>query len=85
VRPTLDATSLGRERKEAVMQLALSHDERAILREILDESLSELRGEISATSRLNYRDELRVKKAVTEKVIAAIDRSFHEVERIGVT
>ena len=57
------------------MQLELSHEERATLREILDESLSDLRGEISATSRLTYREGLRVKKAVTEKVIAALDLS----------
>lgn len=59
--------------KEAVMPIDLSAEERTILRQVLDESLSELRLEIASTERLSYRDELRLRKVVIVKVIASLD------------
>lgn len=55
------------------MSLDLSDEERALLRDVLIVSLSELRLEIAGTDRLAYRDGLRSRKVVIEKVIAALE------------
>jgi hypothetical protein len=52
-----------------VIQIDLSHEEQALLRELLEVQLSELRMEIAGTDRLEFRDLLRDRKAVLMKVL----------------
>jgi hypothetical protein len=62
-----------------VLELNLDHEEREILVDLLETRLADLRMEIGRTSRLAYRDMLRKKKKVLEKVVAHFrgDRPYH--------
>ncbi|HSJ08110.1 MAG TPA: hypothetical protein VK936_15500 [Longimicrobiales bacterium] len=52
-----------------MIQLDLAADEQAILRELLETQLSDLRMEIAGTDSLDFRDHLRGRKAVLQKVL----------------
>ncbi|HEY7472465.1 MAG TPA: hypothetical protein VIE68_08975 [Gemmatimonadota bacterium] len=54
------------------MEIELDDEERQILRTILDSELADLRMEMSDTERKDFRDRLARRKAVIEKVIAAL-------------
>jgi len=56
-----------------VIQLELTGEERQILREVLASSLADLRMEIADTDRLAFRNELKVRKEVIAKALAALD------------
>ena len=56
-----------------MIQLELTKDECAILRDILQNDLSDLRMEIADTDRLAYREMLRERKRVLKKVLATLD------------
>lgn len=47
--------------------------ERKLLREMIDGMLSELRMEIADTDRLEYREMLRARKLVLQRMLDAID------------
>ncbi len=47
--------------------------ERKLLREMIDGMLSELRMEIADTDRLDYREMLRARKVVLQRVLDAMD------------
>ncbi len=53
-------------------QLELSEEEKGILMEILDSRLSDLRMEIANTDSLDYRNMLKIRKEVLEKVLIAL-------------
>ncbi|MGD8375852.1 MAG: hypothetical protein PVF68_06910 [Acidobacteriota bacterium] len=53
------------------MQIRLNDEEATVLRELLEEYLSDLRMEISHTDLLDYRDRLRRKQVV---IHALLDR-----------
>jgi hypothetical protein len=55
-----------------MIQFDLNDDERRILKEVLESSLSDLRMEIADTERLEFRDGLKVRKDVIAKAIAAL-------------
>jgi hypothetical protein len=59
-------------RREHMIQFDLNDDERRILKEVLESSLSDLRMEIADTERLEFRDGLKVRKDVIAKAIAAL-------------
>jgi uncharacterized membrane protein len=54
--------------------LELDREEREILLDLIETRLADLRMEIGRTSRLNYRDMLRKKKKVLEKMVAYLRR-----------
>lgn len=55
-----------------VLELDLDQEEREILADLLETRLADLRMEIGRTSRLAYRDMLRQKKKVLEKVVSRL-------------
>ncbi|HEX6373642.1 MAG TPA: hypothetical protein VF006_32245 [Longimicrobium sp.] len=55
-----------------MLNLDLSASEQAILRDVLVDALSELSTEISGTDAKDYRDDLKDRREVLQKVIAAL-------------
>ena len=55
-----------------MLNLDLSASEQAIVREVLETALSELSTEISGTDAKEYRDDLKDRREVLQKVIAAL-------------
>jgi hypothetical protein len=55
-----------------MLNLDLSASEQAILRDVLADALSELSTEISGTDAKDYRDDLKERREVLQKVIAAL-------------
>jgi hypothetical protein len=62
-----------------VLELDLDREEREILVDMLETRLADLRMEIGGSSRLTYRDMLRKKKKVLEKMVACLrrDHPYH--------
>jgi hypothetical protein len=58
-----------------MLYLDLTPDEIAVLDDLLTNDLSDLRMEIAHTDRLEYRERLKVRKAVLMKVLDAIGRA----------
>jgi uncharacterized protein YlxP (DUF503 family) len=56
-----------------MLTLDLSDSERAVLREVLEEAASDLATEISGTDSKDFRDDLKDRREVLQKVIAALD------------
>jgi hypothetical protein len=56
-----------------VLSIDFTSAERKLLREMIDGMLSELRMEIADTDRLEYREMLRARKNVLQRVVDAID------------
>lgn len=57
-----------------VMQLNLAEDEVQVLRDVLTDYLSDLRMEIVDTDQMDFRDKLKERKRVLEKVLGALSR-----------
>ena len=55
-----------------MLNLDLSAAEQAVLREVLETAVSELGTEISATDAKEYRDDLKARREVLQRVIAAL-------------
>jgi hypothetical protein len=55
-----------------MITLELQESEAAMLREILESVLSDLRMEIAGTDRLDWRDSLRERKVLLEELIARL-------------
>ncbi len=53
--------------------LDLSASEAAILREVLETAVSEMGTEISGTDSKDFRDDLKERREILQKVIAALD------------
>jgi hypothetical protein len=58
-----------------MLHLDLTPNEVAILEDLLTNDLSDLRMEIAHTDRLDYRERLKVRKAVLTKVLEALGPS----------
>jgi hypothetical protein len=56
----------------AMVQLSLSEEEQQVLVEILDEVLSDLRMEISATDRMAYRETMKQRENVLRHVLETL-------------
>ena len=55
-----------------MLTLDLSASEQAILRDVLENAVSELGMEIGATDSKDFRDDLKDRREVLQKVIAAL-------------
>jgi hypothetical protein len=55
-----------------MLNIDLTSSEQAILRQALEEAVSELGTEIGATDSKGYRDDLKDRREVLHKVIAAL-------------
>lgn len=55
--------------------LKLNPEELTILKEILENYLSDLRMEISHTDRLDFREQLKLRKQVVQKVLEQLETS----------
>ena len=55
-----------------MVQLSLSDEEQQVLIEILDEDLSDLRMEISATDRMSYRETMKQREGVLRHVLEVL-------------
>jgi hypothetical protein len=55
-----------------MLSLDLSPAEQAVLRQVLEDAASEMGTEISGTDSKDYRDDLKERRAVLQKVIAAL-------------
>ena len=55
-----------------MLNLDLSASEQAILREVLETAVSEMGTEIAGTDSKDYRDDLKDRREVLHKVIAAL-------------
>lgn len=55
-----------------MIHLDLTAEEQEVLKNTLESYLSDLRYEIADTDRLEFREQLKAKKAVLEKILAAI-------------
>jgi hypothetical protein len=60
-------------RRWPVLSIDFTSSERRLLREMIDGMLSELRMEIADTDRLEYREMLRARKAVLQRMLDAIE------------
>jgi hypothetical protein len=58
---------------EATVELTLSHDDTAVLRDILGTHLGELRGEIRRTERYEVRQELKQVERTVKVLIERLD------------
>jgi hypothetical protein len=58
--------------KVSMLNLDLSAAEQAILREVLEDAVSELGTEIGGTDSKDFRDDLKDRREVLQKVIAAL-------------
>jgi hypothetical protein len=58
-----------------MLSIELTTAERDVLREMVSGMLSELRMEIADTDRLEYREMLRARKTVLQRVLDAIEPS----------
>lgn len=58
-----------------MIQLELNDSEKQTLIEVLESYLSDLRYEIADTDSMDYREQLKSKKAVLEKTVAALKQS----------
>lgn len=56
------------------MQLNLAEDEVQVLRDVLTDYLSDLRMEIADTDQMDFREKLKERKRVLEKVLEALSR-----------
>ncbi|HVH12842.1 MAG TPA: hypothetical protein VM759_07315 [Longimicrobium sp.] len=54
------------------MNLELSNSEQTIVRDVLEHAVSELGMEIGATDAKEYRDDLKDRREVLQKVLAAL-------------
>ena len=55
-----------------MLNLDLSASEQAILRDVLENAVSEMSTEISGTDSKDFRDDLKDRREVLQKVIAAL-------------
>ncbi len=55
-----------------MIHLDLTSEEQEVLRNTLESYLSDLRYEIADTDTLEFREQLKAKKAVLEKILAAL-------------
>ena len=55
-----------------MLTLDLSASEQAVLRQVLEDAVSELGMEIAATDSKDFRDDLKARREVLEKVVAAL-------------
>ncbi len=55
-----------------MIHLDLSREEREVLKHTLESYLSDLRYEIADTDKMDFRQRLKEKKAVLEKILAAL-------------
>jgi hypothetical protein len=55
-----------------MLTLDLSPAEQAVLRQVLEDAASEMGTEISGTDSKDYRDDLKDRREVLQKVIAAL-------------
>lgn len=58
-----------------MIQLTLTEDESVILRDVLDNYLSDLRQEISATDLADFKEILKARKNVITKVLDALSET----------
>ncbi|MGD8428247.1 MAG: hypothetical protein PVH63_11500 [Balneolaceae bacterium] len=56
-----------------MIKLDLTESEQSILKEILENTLSDLRMEIADTDKFDFRETLKEKKRILEKTIGAIE------------
>jgi hypothetical protein len=60
-----------------MLNLDLSASDQAILRDVLETAVSEMGTEISGTDSKDYRDDLKDRREVLQKVIAALGGASH--------
>lgn len=58
-----------------MLHIDLTVAERDLLAEMLDSCLTDLRGEISATHRHEYKEDLKQREALLRKIIAAVQEA----------
>lgn len=58
-----------------MLNIDLSPSEQALLREVLETAVSDLSTEISGTDAKDYRDDLKARRDVLHRVIAALGGS----------
>ena len=58
-----------------MIHLDLTTEEQEVLKNALESYLSDLRYEIADTDRLEFREQLKAKKAVLVKILAAVQNS----------
>lgn len=62
-----------------MLHLDITPEERDLLEEMLDAYLTDLRGEISATHRYQYKEDLKQREVLLRKIIAAV----HEAKELA--
>ena len=58
-----------------MVEITLTEEESVILRDVLDNYLSDLRQEISATDLVEFKDNLKARKNVIMKVLDALSET----------
>jgi hypothetical protein len=58
-----------------MLHIDLTLDERDLLEQMLDACLVDLRGEISATHRHEYKEDLKRREVLLRKIIAAVQEA----------
>ncbi len=55
-----------------MLHIDITPEERDLLEQMLDACLTDLRGEISATHRYQYKEDLKQREVLLRKIIAAV-------------
>lgn len=56
------------------IEITINNNDAKILAEVLENNISELSGEISDTDRLEFRDTLKSKRMVLQRILAEIKK-----------
>jgi hypothetical protein len=54
------------------IKLNLSEDEQNIIKDILENNISELSMEITDTDKMNYREKLKIKRNILQKLLKSL-------------
>jgi hypothetical protein len=68
-------TVIAKERRQSMIQLKITEEERELLIEILENDISDLRMEIADTDRREYRDMLKNREAMMKKFQQKLEQS----------
>lgn len=65
-----------------MLHLELTQEEQMILAEILEAEVTELRAEVHHTDNLDYKHMLEAREVIVKKLLAVVQQSRPEVQRV---
>jgi hypothetical protein len=68
-------TVIAKERRQSMVQLKITEEERELLMELLENDISDLRMEIADTDRREYREMLKNREALMKKIQQRLEQA----------